>query len=140
MHSHHPGTEEARSARSKKSSQIGPNQAIDQTKKSSQIRCQLHLPKCPLSLQVTRDSKLWPLQLQQNNILSPLQLQVIVNNACMAIVARVLSISTTGSTADVLRACHIIPAFAKGKHHVNGMGLLWCARDSSDWIEYYVNW
>jgi len=25
---------------------IGPNQAIDQVKKSGQIRCQLHLPKC----------------------------------------------------------------------------------------------
>jgi hypothetical protein len=41
--------------------------------------------------------------------------------------------------ADVLRACHIIPAFAKGKRHVDGMGLSWCARDSSDWVEYYVN-
>jgi hypothetical protein len=41
--------------------------------------------------------------------------------------------------ADVLRACHIIPAFAKGKRHVDGMGLSWCARDSLDWVEYYVN-
>jgi hypothetical protein len=48
-------------------------------------------------LQSQGDSKLWPLQLQLDNILSPLQLQAIVNNACMAI-ARVLSISTTGST------------------------------------------
>jgi len=41
--------------------------------------------------------------------------------------------------ADVLRACHIIPVFAKGKRHVDGMGLSWCARDSLDWVEYYVN-
>jgi hypothetical protein len=41
--------------------------------------------------------------------------------------------------SDVLRACHIIPAFAKGRLHVDGKGLSRCARDSSDWVEYYVN-
>lgn len=40
---------------------------------------------------------------------------------------------------DVLRACHIIPAFAKGRLHVDGVGLSWCTQDSSDWVEYYVN-
>lgn len=41
--------------------------------------------------------------------------------------------------ADILRACHVIPAFAKGKLHLDGMGLSRCCRDSSDWVEYYVN-
>jgi hypothetical protein len=40
---------------------------------------------------------------------------------------------------DVLRSCHIIPMFAKGKLHIDGKGLSHCARDSSDWLEYYVN-
>ena len=39
----------------------------------------------------------------------------------------------------VLRGCHIIPAFAKGKLHSDGKGMSLCARDSSDWSEYYVN-
>jgi hypothetical protein len=41
--------------------------------------------------------------------------------------------------ADVLRACHVIPAFAKGVLHIDGMGLSHCAQDSKDWVEYYVN-
>jgi hypothetical protein len=41
--------------------------------------------------------------------------------------------------SDVLRSCHIIPAFAKGLLHVDGKGLSRCACDSSDWVEYYVN-
>jgi hypothetical protein len=41
--------------------------------------------------------------------------------------------------SDVLRSCHIIPAFARGKLHIDGKGLSHCARDSSDWVEYYVN-
>jgi hypothetical protein len=41
--------------------------------------------------------------------------------------------------SDVLRGCHIIPAFAKGKLHLDGRGLSRCARDSSDWVAYHVN-
>ena len=41
--------------------------------------------------------------------------------------------------SDVLRACHIIPSFARGKTHSDGRGLSLCARDSSDWAVYYVN-
>jgi hypothetical protein len=39
----------------------------------------------------------------------------------------------------VLRSCHLIPAFAKGMLHRDGKGMSFCARDSSDWVEYYVN-
>ena len=41
--------------------------------------------------------------------------------------------------ADVLRSCHVIPSFAKGKLHADGRGLSLRARDSSDWASYYVN-
>lgn len=41
--------------------------------------------------------------------------------------------------SDVLRACHIIPAFTLGKLHADGKGLSHCAQDSSDWVMYYVN-
>lgn len=41
--------------------------------------------------------------------------------------------------ADVMRCCHIVPAFSRGKAHVSGKGLSLCARDSSDWVAYYVN-
>jgi len=40
--------------------------------------------------------------------------------------------------SDVLRSCHLIPAFSKGKAHVDGKGLSVCAQDSSDWAAYYV--
>lgn len=40
---------------------------------------------------------------------------------------------------DVLRECHIIPAFAKGPRHADGMGLSRCAKDGQDWKAYYVN-
>ena len=39
---------------------------------------------------------------------------------------------------DVLRSCHIIPRFAKGRRHPDGVGLSKCARDSDDWKFYYV--
>jgi hypothetical protein len=39
----------------------------------------------------------------------------------------------------VLRSCHIIPAFATKMLHTDGKGMSFCARDSSDWAEYYVN-
>jgi hypothetical protein len=41
--------------------------------------------------------------------------------------------------SDVLRACHIIPAFSRGRLHADGRGLSSLARDSSDWNAYYVN-
>jgi hypothetical protein len=41
--------------------------------------------------------------------------------------------------SEVLRSCHLIPAFAKGKVHADGKGLSLLARDSSDWVSYYVN-
>ena len=40
---------------------------------------------------------------------------------------------------DAVRACHIIPAFASGKLHIDGRGLSHCAQDRSDWVSYYVN-
>jgi hypothetical protein len=41
--------------------------------------------------------------------------------------------------ADVVRGCHIIPAFAAGKRYADGRGLSPCAGDSNDWRSYYVN-
>ncbi|KIK35174.1 hypothetical protein CY34DRAFT_56217, partial [Suillus luteus UH-Slu-Lm8-n1] len=41
--------------------------------------------------------------------------------------------------ADVLRGCHIIPRFARGKRHADGLGVSACAGDKNDWREYYVN-
>ena len=39
---------------------------------------------------------------------------------------------------DVLRGCHIIPAFAKGRRHQNGVGVSRCAKDGNDYKLYYV--
>lgn len=39
----------------------------------------------------------------------------------------------------VLRACHIIPIFHKGRRYEDGKGISFCGRDSSDWNEYYIN-
>jgi hypothetical protein len=39
---------------------------------------------------------------------------------------------------DVLRGCHILPAFAKGKRHVDGIGVSRCAKDGKDYHRYYV--
>lgn len=41
--------------------------------------------------------------------------------------------------ADVLRSCHIIPRFAKGRRYLDGIGLSKCAKDSLDWNYYYVS-
>jgi hypothetical protein len=41
--------------------------------------------------------------------------------------------------ANVMRACHIIPAFAAKKRYTDGKGLSPCAMDSGDWQSYYVN-
>lgn len=40
--------------------------------------------------------------------------------------------------SDVLRSSHLIPRFSRGRQHSDGKGLSRCARDSSDWREYYV--
>lgn len=40
--------------------------------------------------------------------------------------------------SDVLRGCHIMPRFSKGQLHSDGKGLSFCAKDSSDWAQYYV--
>jgi hypothetical protein len=41
--------------------------------------------------------------------------------------------------ADVMRGCHIIPAFATKTRYADGKGLSRCAGDSGDWKSYYVN-
>ena len=41
--------------------------------------------------------------------------------------------------ADVLRSCHIIPAFALGRKFEGGEGLSCIAKDSKDWKSYYVS-
>lgn len=40
---------------------------------------------------------------------------------------------------DVLRGCHIIPAFARKRRRPDGSGLSACAGDKNDWRIYYVN-
>lgn len=40
---------------------------------------------------------------------------------------------------DVMRGCHIVPAFSRGRRHRDGIGLSLCAKDSTDWAAYYVN-
>jgi hypothetical protein len=39
---------------------------------------------------------------------------------------------------DVLRGCHVMPVFAKGKKHPDGVGISRCARDGRDYHQYYV--
>jgi hypothetical protein len=39
---------------------------------------------------------------------------------------------------DVLRGCHILPRFSKGKRHSNGVGVSRCAKDGKDYKSYYV--
>jgi hypothetical protein len=39
---------------------------------------------------------------------------------------------------DVLRGCHILPSFAKGKRQTNGVGISRCAKDGKDYNLYYV--
>jgi len=41
--------------------------------------------------------------------------------------------------ADVLRCCHLIPAFADGKQHIDGIGISRNSRDADDWKYYYIN-
>ncbi len=39
---------------------------------------------------------------------------------------------------DVLRGCHILPAFAKGRRQPDGVGVSCCAKDGKDYDLYYV--
>jgi hypothetical protein len=39
---------------------------------------------------------------------------------------------------DVLRGCHILPAFAQGKRQKNGFGISRCAKDGKDYNQYFV--
>ena len=39
---------------------------------------------------------------------------------------------------DVLRGCHILPRFAKGKRHLNGVGNSRCTNNGKDYHFYYV--
>jgi hypothetical protein len=41
--------------------------------------------------------------------------------------------------ADVMRGCHIIPAFATNRRYADGQGISRCAKDTNDWQSYYVN-
>ena len=41
---------------------------------------------------------------------------------------------------DVLRGCHIIPAFSRGQVHPDGKLFSNLAQDQKDWFSYYVNW
>jgi len=40
---------------------------------------------------------------------------------------------------EVLRGCHIVPAFASGRARVDGVGLSGLAGDAQDWSRYRVN-
>jgi hypothetical protein len=39
---------------------------------------------------------------------------------------------------DVLRGCHVMPVFAKGRRHSDGIGISRCAKDGQDYHRYYV--
>ena len=41
--------------------------------------------------------------------------------------------------SSVLRGCHLIPAFASGRMHPDGVSASQNARDGTDWKYYYVN-
>jgi len=41
---------------------------------------------------------------------------------------------------DVLHGCHIIPAFAKGQWKETKRDVSCCAKDSKDYVAYYVGW
>ena len=40
---------------------------------------------------------------------------------------------------NVLRGCHILPAFARGKARMDGVGFSRLARDGQDWSQYFIN-
>ena len=41
--------------------------------------------------------------------------------------------------ADVLRGCHVIPAFCQGRVHPDGKQFSGISQDKNDWSAYYVN-
>lgn len=41
--------------------------------------------------------------------------------------------------SDIIRACYVVPAFANGKVHKDGLGLSHFAQDFADWKVYYLN-
>ena len=41
---------------------------------------------------------------------------------------------------DVVRGCHIVPAFASRRVHLDEVGLSRCAHDGQDWSRYLVGW
>lgn len=41
--------------------------------------------------------------------------------------------------SDVLRACHLIPAFHHGHLHPDRIAMSMMAKDGNDWRQYYVN-
>jgi len=40
---------------------------------------------------------------------------------------------------DVLRGCHVLPTFARGRARIDGVGLSRLAHDAQDWSRYRVN-
>lgn len=40
--------------------------------------------------------------------------------------------------ADVVRSCHVIPRFSKGRRHPSGTGFSRLARDNRDWMAYNI--
>lgn len=64
--------------------------------------------------------------------------------ACKLDRARFLPMSSSDAfrfvnPADVVRCCHIVPSFADGKLHPDGVAMSRIACDSGDWKVYYVN-
>lgn len=43
-------------------------------------------------------------------------------------------------SSDVMRATHIVPAFAAGTRYPDKVGMSKCRMDSEDWNSYYVMW
>jgi len=41
---------------------------------------------------------------------------------------------------DVLQGCHILPTFAKGKQEGANVNVSRCAKDTKDYLLYYVGW
>jgi hypothetical protein len=40
---------------------------------------------------------------------------------------------------DVLRGCHVVPAFSRGRVHLDGKPFSNLAQDENDWSMYYIN-
>lgn len=41
--------------------------------------------------------------------------------------------------ADVLRGCHVVPAFSAGRVHPDGKFFSKLSQDQNDWFSYYIN-